>query len=168
LLKPNSGDPGCLKWVQEVNVTGALLSAITRIAHPQQYEAGRQAFAAMQDLADVAEVLRWWSSIYSGISVIANRETPVHRDVGTSPEAYDLLATIGGDEETTLVLPSMGVFMEYRSGTAVLFSGYAVPHGVTPSVAERVCFAYYIKDNVHERFGVKGLDWMNRSLYCTT
>jgi hypothetical protein len=122
----------------------------------------------MQELADITEVLQWWSSIYSGVSIIANRETPVHRDVGTSPEAYDLLVTIGGDEETVLCLPSMGLVMEYRSGTTVLFSGYAVPHGVTPSVAERVCFAYYIKDNVHERFRVKGLDWMNQSMYYTT
>jgi hypothetical protein len=168
LLKPNTGDPGCLAWVKESDVTGALLSAISRIAHPEQYEAGLRALAAMQGLPEIAEILQWWSSIFSGVSVIANRETPVHRDVGTSPEAYDLLVTLGGDETSALHLPSMGLWMAYRTGTAVLFSGYAVPHGVLPSEAERVCFAYYMKDNVHERFGVKGVDWMNKSVYNTT
>jgi hypothetical protein len=158
LLKPNTGDLGCLAWVTESDVTSALLSAISCIAHPEQYEAGLRAFTAMQALPEIAEILQWLSSIFSGVSVIANRETPVHWDVSTSLEAYDLLVTLRGDETSSLHLPSMGLWMAYRTSTAVLFSGYAVPYSIVPLEAEWVCFAYYMKDNVHERFGVKGVD----------
>jgi len=161
----HSAHDGCRDWVLECGEANGLLSAITRVVHPELYEAGRQAYIAMQGHPGVRDSVRQWSSVYSAISAMANRMTPLHRDVGSLAEGYDLLVTIGGDVWTKMLWPSLGVELAYRTGTAVFFSGYSIPHEVPESHAERFCLAYYMKDDVHERFGVKGASWMEYGIY---
>jgi hypothetical protein len=151
--------------VQESLEAGALLSAIARVAHPALYDAGREAFAAMQELPEIGECLRTWSSVFSGVSIIANREAPAHRDTGTLARWFDVLATIGGDADTKLNLLSIGAEMAYRSGTVALFSGASLVHSVPACEADRVCFAYYMKNKIHERFGIRAPSWMESSVY---
>jgi len=164
-LKANNPDQGCRSWAFDFVEAGALLSAIVRVAHPDLYDAGLIAFMEMHNIPEVAECLQCWSSIFSAISVIANRESPIHRDAGTRSEWYDFLVSIGGDPDTRMVWPSLGVQLAYTSGTGVLFSGYCIPHGVGKSKADRVCIAGYMKDNVHERFHVRAPGWMNIEMY---
>lgn len=119
----------------------------------------------MQNLPEIAEILKIWNSVFSGISIIANRETPPHRDTGTLDRWFDILATIGGDYDTVLKLDSISVELAYRSGTVVLFSGATLVHSVAASKANRVCFAYFMKNRIHERFGVRAPNWMELSVY---
>jgi hypothetical protein len=151
--------------VQDSLEVGALFSAIARVAHPSLYDAGHATFAAMQDLPEIAECLQTWSSVFSGVSIIANRETPAHRDTGTLAKWFDILATIGGDTDTKLNLLSIGAEMAYRSGTVILFSGALLAHSVAACEAERVCFAYFMKNKIHERFGIRAPSWMESSVY---
>jgi hypothetical protein len=145
--------------------TSALTSGITRIAHGGLYSAGVSAFLRMQNMEELEHAVRDWSSVFSVMSVIVDRGSPLHRDSGTVPSAYDLLVTIGGDEDIAMSWPGLGVKVSYSTGTAVLFSGYVLAHGVPASNSERLCFAYYMKDNVHERFSVKTPPWSELSHY---
>lgn len=161
-------DPGCREWLHETHEYEALISGMLRVAHPKLFEAGRDVLLAMRSVPDLVPAVQNWTSVFGAISIVANRESPVHRDQGTNPRWFDALTSIGGDLETRLVLPGLGISLQYRSGTTVLFSGYTLAHRVSRSRAERVCFAHYMKDNVHERFGVEAPNWMNMSFYRST
>lgn len=164
-LKSGAKDVGCRNWINETVEYGALVSAVTRVAHPKLYEAGRDTLVAMQRHPDLVEVAREWSSVYNAVSVVSNRHCPIHRDVGTNAAWYDCLTTIGGDSDMEMHWPALGVSLAYRSGTSVLFSGYTIAHTVSKSESERVCFAHYMKDNVHETFGIADPGWMDLHTY---
>jgi hypothetical protein len=164
-LKSKYHRPGSRHRVEENKETGVLLSAIARVAHPALYITGHSAFAAMQDLPEITKILPIWSSVFNGVSIICNRDTPPHRDTGTLDRWFDILATIGGDYNTVLKLNSIGLDLAYRSGTVVLFSGAALIHSVAASEANRVCFAYFMKNRIHEKFGIRAPNWMELSIY---
>lgn len=136
-----------------------------RVAHPALYEAGRDLLIGLNSVPELHPAVENWTSVFGAISIISNRESPVHRDSGTNARWYDALTNIGGDIDTRMDWPSFGIQLQYRSGTTILFSGYAIPHGVAGSEKERVCFAHYMKDNVHERFGVEAPNWMKLDFY---
>jgi hypothetical protein len=160
LLKKENPDGGCRQWLQEFGVSSAMLSAIARVAHPDLYWAGRNAFLALQEIEEINEVMTMWNSVFNGVSIIVDRESPLHRDVGTRAAWYDILATIGGDVDTSMRWPGLGISVSYRSGTVVLFSGFTIPHCVEMSEMDRVCFAYYMKESVHARTSVLSPSWM--------
>jgi hypothetical protein len=164
-LKATNRDTSCQDWVDEFLEAGGLLSAISRVAHPSLYMTGRTAFSAMRELTEIGNCVKRWSSVFSAVNIIVNRETPLHRDTGTLPEWFDILATIGGDSDTIMELPSIGARIAYRSGTVALFSGATIAHSVPAARADRVCFTYYMKNKIHERFGVKAPGWMDASIY---
>jgi hypothetical protein len=119
----------------------------------------------MQGNEEIAECLLHWGSVFSGLNVIVNRQTPPHRDAGTLPEWYDLLATIGGDDDTEMDLVNLGVTLGYRSGCVALFSGSCILHTVPETVADRVCVAYYMKKMILDRFNIELPSWMTTSVY---
>lgn len=147
--------------------SSALMGAILKIIHPELYKAGIQALRTLQQHPEMVnqsnellEVLQLWSSPFSGYSVISNRETPVHRDNSAQQEWYDLLVTIGPYHSAVLMLPSIGVSLQYNSGTVVGLGGKVVSHGVEAPEGDRICIAHYMRDQVHERLQVKGPEWM--------
>jgi hypothetical protein len=157
--------PGCRDWVVDFAESGAILSAITLVSHPRLYHMGRSSLIHLGDMPEIKEIARHWSSVYSAVSIVSNRDTPLHRDTGTQPPWYDILATIGGDPDTTMDWPSLGIRGQYRSGTCVLFSGNCIPHMVRRSLQDRVVVAYYMKDNVLEEANVEGAPWMEQDMY---
>jgi hypothetical protein len=94
-------------------------------------------------------------------SQILTECTACHRDNSSRPEAYDLLATLGSYHSGKMKLPGLGLILDYNPGTVVALSGRIVLHEVPEVVGNRVCLAYYMRDNVHERHQVPVLGWMN-------
>jgi hypothetical protein len=164
-LKQRNTDKGCRAWLQEIREYGALVSGITLVAHPELYRAGLTTLSNTRDMPEISEVVKIWSSVYSAVSIVSNRECPLHRDTGTDAEWFDFLTTVGGDWNTEMSWPQLGINIAYTSGTSVLFSGYTLAHTVTTSEEERLCIAHYMKGNVFERFGVCGPSWMYSTVY---
>jgi hypothetical protein len=142
-----------------------LINGVLRIAHPGLYKAGLDVQRAMQSMPDIAEASQHWNSVFTAIGVVANRQSPLHRDTGTRAAWYDILTTIGGDAESVMDWPSLGLRLQYQSGTTLVFSGYTLAHQVPLSREDRFCIAYYMKENVHERFGVEAVGWMKTDYY---
>jgi hypothetical protein len=99
-------------------------------------------------------LLQYWSSRFSGMSVISNQECLIHRDVQARKPWYEILATFGDYTYGRMELPSLVLWLEYDPGTVIGLTGRVVPHGVANSTGNRVCLAYYMRDSVHERAGV--------------
>jgi len=157
--------PEGLKWIADVVEISALISAVLRICHPELYRAGLTCMDRLSADSDFTSILEVWSSMFNGVSVITNRETPMHRDRQSRPEWYDVLCTFGGDDDTVLELEDLGIWLLYRAGTIVTLSGQLLSHGVCATTAERICYAYWMGDCIHEEMQVKAPGWMDREIY---
>lgn len=76
----------------------------------------------------------------------------------------DLLVALGKYQEGIMTLPGLGVKLLYNPGTVVGISGRVLQHGVECD-GERACLAYYMRDKVHERLGVRAPSWFNVDMF---
>lgn len=158
---------GSRMWLSEMRDANVLLSALLMITHPNLYRIGRRSFLQMavttsesEDPIEMQKVLAIWGSVFSALSVVSNRETPLHRDPSSAVQWCDILATVGDYTGATLELPGIGIGFDYRPGTVMAFSGRLLQHGVSKVKGDRLCLAYYMRDGVHERLGLEAPGWM--------
>lgn len=137
-----------------------LLGAVFRVMHPELYHNSKEALLRLPRNPEQERALIPWGTVFSALSVIANRHTPPHRDTQSRAAWYDLLITAGPYENATLGFPGLGLSFPYSSGSVSCFSGKLLQHQVLDCDGERVCIAYYVRDNVQERLGVKAADWV--------
>jgi len=78
---------------------------------------------------------------------------------------YDLLISLGSYQGCNLLLPGVGLSLDYGPGTVVGLSGMALQHEVTQFEGERVSFAHFMRDTVHEWATVPGESWMKTNYY---
>jgi hypothetical protein len=166
-LNAKNPDIGGLKWLEVAAESLALMTATLAITHPMLYHCGRETISRLRDETDLGAVLCRWPTVFNGIAVISNRETPGHRDNNSRAEWYDILMTIGPYEDAVLELSGVGLRFRYNSGTMMQFGGRLLRHGVSRTEGERVCLAFYMRDNVHERMGVQAAPWMTHYYYGT-
>lgn len=156
-----------LDWLDHIAESNSVLSAILAVIHPTLHKSGRETFDRLRKCAEIQpeDVLRRWTSVFNGVAVIVNRTTPAHRDSNTRKQWYDLLVTLGRYRNCNLNLPGAGISLEYGPGTVVGLLGATLEHEVPRFEGERVCYAYFMRDNVHEWAGVSGYTWMATEYY---
>ena len=158
-LKPEQIKKGSRDWLSSISESSLVLSSIIRVIHPELFEMGMHAMRTMQCRGDLMEVLNLWYSIFNGVQVISNRETPIHRDNSTKSEWYDLLATVGPYSGAVFELPGLGIRLAYNSGTVIGLCGRLLRHGVSIANGERICLAYFMRQNVQRRLGSAMATW---------
>ena len=150
----------------------ALLSSVLSIMHGELYQAGRESliwlgrWAHDVNAAEMKDALSEWSSAFNGLSVISNRETPPHRDGNSLSEAYDLLVTVGPYKDGWLDLHTLGVRLKYGSGTICALSGRTVRHSVPACDGDRLCLAFYMRNNIHRFISVNNTNWSTYDAVC--
>lgn len=159
--------PATLEWLDLLSESNSVLSAILAVIHPALYDAGRETFNCLRKDPRIErqDVIGKWTSVFNGVSVITNRNTQAHRDSYSAHHWYDLLVTLGKYTKCNLELPGVGVTLEYGPGTVVGLSGMMLEHSVPNFEGERVCYAYFMRDSVHNWAGVSQGPWMNKSYY---
>ena len=162
--------PAALDWLDSISESNAVVSAILAVIHPKLYDAGRQTADCLRNTPQIGpqDILCRWASVFNGVSVISNRITLPHRDTGSRFNWYDILATSGRYEGCTLELPSLGISLEYGTGSVVGILGKVLTHEVRTFEGDRVCYAYFMRDNVHDWANVPCSDWMCISYYDST
>lgn len=166
----NLKTPASLEWLDATSKSNMILSAILAVIHPELYKAGQEVHANLRNDSrfqrhDVNFALDRWGSAFTGVAVISNRVTPDHRDGGSRKQWYDILVTLGPYRDCKLKFAGLGVNLDYGPGTVIGLSGMVLQHAVPEFQGERLCYAYFMKDNVHEWAGVSGYTWMNISHY---
>jgi hypothetical protein len=139
--------------------SSTLLSSILRVIHPDLFFMGLVTMKKMGSKADPPEVLRLWYSLFNGVQIISNRETPVHRDHNSRWEWYDLLTSVGPYKNAILVFPGLGLTFQYDSGTVLGICGRLIRHGVSEAEGERICVAYFMRENVQKRLETRYAGW---------
>ena len=102
---------------------------------------------------------------FHGISVIFNRLMPAHQDENTQKQWYHLLVTLGHYQNCNLELLGLELSLKYGPGTVVGLLGLTLEHEVSRFEGERVCYAYFKLDNVHEWVRVPRNSWMTTAHY---
>jgi hypothetical protein len=111
--------------------------------------------------------VKLWPSFFSGIEVISNRRTPFHKDIQSAYPTYDLLVSAGRHEESWFELPEVGAKLQYKPGTITALCGKALRHGVREWTegTQRLCFAHFIRDKVHDRLEVDQANYVTKDRY---
>jgi hypothetical protein len=152
-------------WLKAMAESSTLLSSILRVIHPELFFMGLEAMKKMGLEADPPEVLKLWYSLFNGVQIISNRETPVHRDHNSRWEWYDLLTTVGPYKNAILVFPGLGLTFQYNSGTVLGICGRLIRHGVSEAEGERICVAYFMRENVQKRLETSFAGWSKWDSY---
>lgn len=127
--------------------------------HPDLYRMGMEGMERLPNHCDAADVYAIWASLFNGVQVLMNRQTPLHRDNGTLHTCFDMLVTIGPYHSAFLHLPGVGLYFAYSSGTVVGLCGRVLSHAVNDATGERLCLAYYMRENVQKRLKTRPADW---------
>jgi hypothetical protein len=162
-LKPENPITGGRAWLCDISDSSALLSAVLRVIHPDQYLMGRSAIEKMGEQEPLIAILGIWISVFNAVQILSNRETPRHRD-RSFPPWYDILTTVGPYHSAMFELPGIGLRFPYHSGTIICLCGRILRHGVSEADGDRVCLAYYMRENVQRRLGSTFAGWSKRFL----
>jgi len=149
----------------------ALVGGILSVVHPELYSAGIECLRVLNnDPGSVhkgkalAAVLKVWSSPFTAITTISNRETPYHRDNGSAHSWLDILVALGEYENGRIEFPGLGMRLKYDPGTVVAFTGRVLQHGAS-CPGDRACIVYHMKLNVVEKLGATLPSWVNDSTF---
>jgi hypothetical protein len=145
-----------LVWLEKQSRTSAILGGILSIVHPELYAVEIMSLKLINDNANLvtkgdqlAAVLQGWSSPFTAITTISNRDTPYHRDNGSAHPWFDILLALGAYEHGRIEFPGLGLRCKYDPGAVVALAGRVLRHGAT-CPRDRACIAYHMKEKVIE------------------
>ena len=152
-------------WVAEIEETAAFLGGIMSIINPDQYRAG---IACIESIATcrqhilkaeyLGELLEVWAAPFNVISVMNNRDSPLHRDTGGGYSTMDVMFSVGPYTDCRFSVPGVGAELWYRSGTVIALAGRVVRHGAKAD-GDRLCVAFYSRESVWEAFQIPEPTW---------
>ena len=158
-------------WLNTQIRASALVGGILSIVHPELYTAGIKCLKALNDHADsihkgeaLPALLKLWSSPFTAITAISNRDTPHHRDNGSAHEWLDILVALGDYDNGQIEFPGLGMRFKYDPGTVVVFTGRVLRHGAN-CPGDRACIVHHMKERVVEELGITKPSWVNQSSY---
>ncbi|KAG1839395.1 hypothetical protein C8R48DRAFT_621665 [Suillus tomentosus] len=94
-------------------------------------------------------LLKHWALVYTGAAVMCNRDSPCHRDPKCPPEAFDILTCISSYQHAIMRLTNLGIDLVYNPGVMVSYSGRLVRHGIHVNEGDRIVWAWFMRDSVH-------------------
>lgn len=154
-------------WLDAIRQTGNDVDIIFCLVHSNLFDAGMKVVEQLkEEYKEEYPNVKKWPTQNIGISVIANRRTLYHRDKGGNPTMYDFLVSAGTHTSCCLELPDVNATLAYKPGTVVALCGKVLKHGVRDwEGGERLCYAFYSRDNVHSRLDIQRTDWPQLQMY---
>jgi hypothetical protein len=138
-----------------------LVNRAMELIHPQLFSSTSTVREKLRELPSTKELATQWQSVFTAISVIANRRSKRHRDFGGNEAWYDFLITLGNYSQDTLRFEELGLELLYGPGTAVAFCANVFKHETGDwGRGDRVCYAFFNKEVVLKRFGQEKAGWM--------
>jgi hypothetical protein len=143
------------------------LNITLSLINPGLFNMGLAMLRKMRNLETTEEVAQIWQSVYTGVSVICNRNTPAHRDRKGRPEWYNILLSYSGPKVHPLLsINDLGLDLKYSSGTVVAFCGTIFKHEARSwGVGDRVCYAHFMRESGRDRLAVPPPGWVMKDFY---
>jgi hypothetical protein len=76
-----------------------------------------------------------------------------------------MLVSLERYQNCNLELPGLGISLKYGPGTVEGISKNVLEHAVPSFEGDRVCYAYFMRNNVYEWVNVLAKDWMYVKYY---
>jgi hypothetical protein len=146
-------------WTLRTGWLSLLSSAVLSIVHPGLYRSSRSAMLSLAEDKLLKPYIDNWPSVFNGVQIIGNRITPRHRDANSLQEWYDVLISIGPYKNAEMRLYNLGVKLPYPPGSIIAIGGKTIEHGVEEFTGERVCMAFFMRQNVQQRAKAKNEGW---------
>jgi hypothetical protein len=135
--------------------TGTLIGALLALIHPELFEQQVQVLEALA-VGHTAQYNRplmmkafdHWATPFSAFALIANCETPTHRDGLGGKLLFDIVAAFRQYTQGRFEIPLLNAQFVYNSGTAIALPGAILEHSASKTDGERICIASFIKPNV--------------------
>lgn len=150
-----NSDGGGLDFLEAEVETSSLMGALLALVNPELYEQQLQVLEALargqttvSNRSLMMEGLHHWSSPFSGFALIANRETPGHRDGLGGKLLFDIVAAFGRYTQGRFEVPLLNSRFVYNPETVIVLPGGIYEHGASRTDGERICIASFIKPNV--------------------
>jgi hypothetical protein len=123
----------------------------------------------LRTLDDTKDIAEQWQSVYTGIAIISNRLTRLHRDRKGRPEWFDTLLSFSEiGTSPRFIVEDIGLDLDYSSGALVGFCGSIFRHGVDSwGTGNRICYAHFMRESVRERLNVDAAGFVDRKKYLT-
>ncbi|KAI0071628.1 hypothetical protein K474DRAFT_1606613 [Panus rudis PR-1116 ss-1] len=153
------------EWSTLMREPAALVSGLLRIMHPDQYRMARDMMMRLARFQHLEDPLRRWPAIVTAIAMIANRESPLHRDSGAQHPWFDILVSVGDYSTAEFHMDSLGCIIPNPPGTAIALSGAAIRHGSAHADGSRVCYSFYMREDVRRSLGVPAAGWIRQQVY---
>ncbi|KAG1895262.1 uncharacterized protein F5891DRAFT_984344 [Suillus fuscotomentosus] len=147
------------EWLATLSATEYFWNAITAVLAPDLFKVGTLAISRiiqeLQGSDRTSPPICDWPSIFSGLEIIANCTTLLHRDFGGAPSLFDLLISLCSGHEAKLTLADVGAELNYYPGTMVFIYRKVLQHSIGPwGPGERLVNAHFMRDKIHSRVGV--------------
>ena len=157
--------PPAQVWIAEIQETMALLGGIQAVINPAQYRAGIACIESITNnpsqiakSENLKELLVQWSSPFNVISVMNNRDSPLHRDNGGGYSMMDVLTSVGEYINCRFSVPGLAVEFWNRLGLVITLSRRVVRHRASAE-GERLCIAQYSRETIFEELQIPEPDW---------
>ena len=164
-------------WMKQIAPVQQLLDELFGAISPKLHQAVSEAMAKVRwgkleigskawTGSKIAKVARSWPGAMPGISVISNRASICHLDVGGHKEWYDFLVAAGTYKGCRFRLPELNLELEYLPGTAVALNGRILRHEVVCwDGGDRVCYAHWVRPGLLRALSVNFPSWVTQSEY---
>lgn len=159
--------PRVTAWLKKSDHLSLLVGGILAVIQPDLYDIGQAALRMIGREPRLVykgehfpDILPHWKSPFNVMSIISNRQTPLHRDNGGRYSWMDILVTLGEYSGGIFKLPGTGMSFNYDPGTVIGLAGRVLQHGAT-SPGNRVCLAYYMRQNVIDYLELPPPGWTN-------
>ncbi|KIK76537.1 hypothetical protein PAXRUDRAFT_18134 [Paxillus rubicundulus Ve08.2h10] len=140
------------EWLHDSKTSFKLVDALLAAVHPKLYRRSSavcKQLLADEEIANLHKLIKAWPTVFTAISFMHNRETPFHCDSKSAPQWYDLFLSIGSYTNAILELPALSIRARYMPGTAALFSGLLLRHGVsTVNQGDHIGYVFYMRPSV--------------------
>ncbi|KAJ2930456.1 hypothetical protein H1R20_g6633, partial [Candolleomyces eurysporus] len=160
-LNPKAGHNGGPELLEDLMETNVIIGVLLSLIHPSLFDMQFQVLLEVYrklhsqrcpvtnpELTEA--VFEHWSTPFSGFAIIANRETPLHRDTQGGRTMLDILSVLGDHSGGRLEIPLLNARFVYNPKTAFVLPGYLMQHGASRTEGERVCIASYMRPTVGE------------------
>lgn len=137
------------------------------LINPDLFRTGLDMLKSLRHTHGTEDIALRWQSVYTGIAVICNRLSPLHRDSKGRPEWFDTLLSYSDTGlSPRLFIEDIGLDLDYSSGTVVGFCGSVLQHGVESwGVGDRICYAHFMRESVRARLNVNPAGWVYKDKY---
>ena len=159
----------CKECIIQSKKVIAFINLVLALTNPALYETAQHCQLALQQTSKDAYVNTLWHSVFHGISIISNGTTKPHRDTKGNTDWFDILVSIGNVNELFLDIPELQTKLTYKPRTVVAIGGHALTHAVGKwkRGEERACWAFFLRRNLVERFGLPCPSWPTLDQYST-